>query len=137
MKVKMKKTHLFYIFGSPVTVRRGENIHLNGLEGEYLSISSSEKKNARLKITDGSVILKPYEMPSGLHELSTVDGKGEKRHVGSLSISAEHVTLAEIGVGDGMDRIAVFLDNLWHSHIDIDSRLAKLEKETHTIRLVD
>lgn len=137
MNVTMKRTSVFYVFGSPVTVKKTENIVMDGLEGEYLLICSPYDKKARVALASGTVTIKPYEMSYGIHELYTVDKRGVSIPVGTVGILADSATLGEVCIGDAINKLALFSEDIRDGLASVTKRVAKLEAERHQINLLD
>lgn len=110
MKIRMQKTKAFYVFASPVTVNRSENILLQGVEDKTLTISSPLGRTSRIQASDGNVILKPYEMVNGLHQISSVDERGKETALGTLLIVENKATVAMLDYGSAIKALALVLD---------------------------
>ena len=109
MKIQMQKTETFYVFASPATVNKTENVVLQGLEGETLVISSINGKTAKKDICDGCAMVKPYELPHGQYRLKT-EGKGKKETmVGSLVIGQDKATFSMVDTATAIKELAIAL----------------------------
>lgn len=135
MKINAKKTTLFYVFGSPVTVKRTENIVIDGLEGTYVQITSPSKKIARIAIASGSVTIKPYEMSYGIHELHSVDSRGISTPIGTIGILDDSATISQVKIPDAVNALALFCEEVRASLKLANQRIATLEEERHNIQL--
>ena len=136
MKIKVTPTKLFYVFGSPVTVRRSENIVLEGIEGRYVLISSPASRTSKIALANDSVTLKPYDMSYGIHELYAVDEKGVSIPIGTVGIVADTATVGEVCAMDAINKLALFVEDMRKNLVDVASRLSALEKERHEIDIL-
>ena len=110
MKIQTQKTQSFYVFASPVTVNRSENILLQGIEDKTFVISSPFGKTSRTGVSDGSIILKPYEMVNGVHCLSSMDDRGRSTPFGTLLIVEDKATVSMLDYGSAIKALAVTLN---------------------------
>lgn len=125
MKIQTKRTETFYVFASPVTVNKTENVIVQGLEGDDLIISSLDGKTAKKGISDGVVVVKPYELPNGQYRLRVVDGKRETAW-GSLVIGNEKATFSMVDNATAIKSLAIALT-------EATARIAHTEKSVDAL----
>ena len=119
MTIQTKRTDTFYIYASPVTVNKTENIVIKGLEGETLVISSLDDKTTKKGVSDGIVVVKPYELPNGQYRLKVIDGKTETMF-GNLVIGNEKATFSMVDTATAIKALATALT-------EANARIARTE----------
>ena len=136
MKILITKTQLFCVFGSPVTVKRGENIVFHGVEGDSIIIAHPNGKTTKTSVVDGSVTVKPYEMSNGAHYIALWDD-GERIPVGNLVITEDKATVFEISASDAIQRLAVSLDETVQLVESLEKRIDEMDDEFHQIPIAN
>lgn len=136
MKIDVKKTNLFYIFGSPVTVKRTENIVISGLECLFAQLCVCDSVKIAMKPVDGSITLKPYELMNGTYELRAVDENRNSIDIGTVSITDTFATVSEISASKAIDKLALWAEKIDCSLEKVVRTLDQMDKEIHCINLL-
>ena len=136
MKVNVTRTNLFYIFGSPVTVKRTENIVLSGLECAYVQICVCSNAKINMKPVNGEITLKPYELMNGMYELRAVDENRNTIDIGTVSITDTFATVSEISASKAIDKLALWAEKIDCSLEKVVRTLDQMDKEIHCINLL-
>lgn len=119
MIIQSKRTDTFYVYASPVTVNKTENVIVKGIEGESLVISSLDGKTTKKSVSEGAAVVKPYELPNGQYRLKVIEGKTETMF-GNLVIGNEKATFSMVDTATAIKALATALT-------EANARIARTE----------